>query len=257
MKGKRFSKKKKSYKILTKYITKIIPLFFILIMIFTGIKILIWIKDNIQNNKNAESISNYIEIDEKTESIEKYNIDFESLKQTNSETIAWIKVNGTSIEYPIVKTNNNDYYMTHSFDKTKNSAGWVFMDYRDKFDGTDKNMVIYAHNRRDGSMFGTLKNILSEDWQNNEENLIIPFITSNGKEEYRVFSVYKIENEDYYITTNFETNNKFQSFIDTIKSRSWKNFDVYIGTEDQILTLSTCADNNKYRVVLHAKKIFN
>ncbi len=64
-----------------------------------------------------------------------------------------------------------------------------------------------------------------------------------------------IKKEDYYITTNFGTDIEFETFIDKIKSRSVKNFDVDVNTEDHILTLSTCADNNKYRVVLHAKKI--
>lgn len=177
------------------------------------------------------------------------------MKQTNSDTIAWLKVNGTNIEYPVVKTKNNDYYMTHSFDKSYNSAGWVFMDYKDKFDGSDNNMVIYAHNRRDGSMFGTLKNILTEDWQNNESNYIIPFITENEEAEYQVFSVYKIEKEDYYITTNFGDDNEFQKFIDKIRTRSVKDFGIDVTIDDHILTLSTCADNNKYRIVLHAKKI--
>ena len=116
-------------------------------------------------------------------------------------------------------------------------------------------MVIYGHNRRDGSMFGTLKNILTEEWQNNTDNFSILLITENEKSEYKVFSVYRIEKEDYCITTNFGTDNKFKEFIDVIKSRSVKDFNVNVSIEDHILTLSTCADNNKYRVVLHAKKI--
>ena len=204
-------------------------------------------------------ISNSINIDTDNDNNEvtedRYEINFSGLKEVNSDIVGFLKVKGTDIEYPVVKTTNNDYYMTHSFDKSYNSVGWVFMDYKDRFDGTDNNMVIYAHNRRDGSMFGTLKNILTEEWQGTQENFIIPFITENEKAEYQVFSVYKVESEDYYITTNFGTDNEFQKFIDTIKSRSIKDFNVDVSTEDNILTLSTCADNNKYRVVLHAKKL--
>ena len=256
MKGKHYDDNKKKKKIKTKNI--IIPIFlliFISIMIFTGIKIFNWLKENKDSNVIIEDIQDSISIDDNTDTVDKYNVDFDSLKQKNSDTIAWLKVNGTSIEYPIVKTTNNDFYMTHSFDKSYNSAGWVFMDYKDKFDGTDNNMVIYGHNRRDGSMFGTLKNILTEEWQNNTDNFIIPLITENEKSEYRVFSVYRIEKEDYYITTNFGTDNEFQKFIDKIKSRSVKDFEIDVTTNDNVLTLSTCADNNKYRVVLHAKKI--
>ena len=252
MKGKRYNKDKKYKK---KIIFSIIFIIFVLIMIVTGIMIFKWAKENKKTNDIIDDIKNTISVDENVENKDKYNVNFEELKQTNSDTIAWIKVNGTNIEYPIVKTNNNDFYMTHSFDKSYNSAGWVFMDYENRFDGTDNNMVIYAHNRRDGTLFGTLKNILTEEWQSNEENYIIPFITENEKAEYQVFSVYKIENEDYYITTNFGTDNEYQKFIDTIKSRSIKDFNVDVSTEDNILTLSTCADNNKYRVVLHAKKV--
>ncbi|MCR5608308.1 MAG: class B sortase [Lachnospiraceae bacterium] len=242
----------------------IIQIFFIIfasITIVTGIMIFKWAKENKKSNdiivdiKDTVSVDEYNETEENTENKDKYTVNFEELKQTNSDTIAWIKVNGTNIEYPVVKTTDNDYYLTHSFDKSSNSAGWVFMDYENRFDGTDSNMVLYAHNRRDGSLFGTLNNILTNEWQSNTENFTIPFITEKEKAEYQVFSVYKIENEDYYITTSFETDNEFQKFIDTIKSRSIKDFNVDVTTEDHILTLSTCADNNKYRVVLHAKRV--
>ena len=251
MKGKRYNNNK-HYK---KIILTIIFWIFIVIMLISGIKIFKWAKENKESNEIIDEVKNTISIDDNIDNVEKYNVNFEKLKQTNSDTIAWIKVNGTNIEYPVVKTTNNDFYMTHTFDKKNNSAGWVFMDYENKFDGTDNNLVIYAHNRRDGSMFGTLKNILTEEWQSNIDNFKIPFITETEKSEYQVFSVYTIESEDYYITTNFETDNKFEKFIDTIKSRSIKDFDVNISTEDHILTLSTCANNNKYRVVLHAVKV--
>jgi len=256
MKGKRYNENKDKKKRKAKrIIIPILLLIFISIMIFIGIKIFNWLKENKNSNDIIEDIQDSISIDENIDTAHKYNIDFESLKQKNSDIFAWLIVNGTNIEYPVVKTTNNDYYMTHSFGKSYNSSGWVFMDYKDKFDGTDNNMVIYGHNRRDGSIFGTLKNILTEEWQKTQDNFIIPFITENEKSEYQVFSVYRIESEDYYITTNFGTDNEFQKFIDTIKSRSIKDFNVEVSTEDHILTLSTCADNNKYRVVLHAKKI--
>ena len=109
------------------------------------------------------------------------NVDFNELKNINENVVGWIQVNGTNINYPFVHTSNNDFYLTHSFDDSYNSAGWVFADSSNKLDGTDRNIVIYGHNRRDGGMFGTLKNILTDEWQSNSENLIIPFITENEK----------------------------------------------------------------------------
>ncbi len=184
----------------------------------------------------------------------KYTVDFNMLKKQNSDTVAWIKVNGTNIEYPIVKAKDNEYYLTHSFDKSSNSAGWIFADYKNKFDGTDKNIVVFGHNRKDKSMFGSLKNILTSEWQNNSENTEITFVSENENCLYKVFSIYQIEKEDYYIKTNFSNNNEFEKFLETIKNRSVKNFGTPVSSVDRILTLSTCASNDNYRIVLHAKK---
>ena len=89
----------------------------------------------------------------------------------------------------------------------------------------------------------------------NEDNKYITLVTENETQTYEVFSVYQIEAEDYYIKTKFNTEKEFEKFLQTIKKRSIKDFNVDISKKDTILTLSTCANNNKYRVVLHAKKI--
>lgn len=234
----------------------IVCLLLVGILIFSGIKIYKWYKENNNNNKIIEKVSEAVIIKEdEPEENNKYVIDFEALKKQNSETVAWLKVNNTKIEYPVVKTKNNDYYLTHSFDKSENSAGWIFADYKNKFDGKDKNIVVYGHNRRDGSMFGSLKNILSSKWYNNKENQNVIFNINGQNYTYRVFSVYQIEKEDYYIKTNFSSNNEYEKFLNTIKKRSVKDFKEDVSKDDTILTLSTCANNNMYRVVLHAKRI--
>ena len=147
----------------------------------------------------------------------------------------------------------NDYYLTHNFYKNYNKSGWIFVDESNKLDGNDKNTVIYGHNVRDNSMFGSLKKVITPEWYDNEENYKIKLITENGEKIYKVFSVYQIEAEDYYIQTEFDSNKQFEQFIETLQKRSIKNFNEKVTTENQILTLSTCANNNKYRIVLHAK----
>ena len=234
-----------------KTILFILEIISVIVIIISATEIYLWYVDNRKNEDLLHEISNNITVDNSKDN--KYNINFEGLKQTNSDTVAWLKVEGIPVEYPAVKTNNNDFYLNHSFDKSRNSAGWIFMDYANKLDGTDRNIVVYGHNRRDGSMFGTLKNILNEEWYNNEKNKFVTFNTESEQSVYEVFSVYEIEKEDYYIRTDF--NNDFREFINEIKSRSIKDFKNEVTNEDKILTLSTCADNNKYRVVLHAKKI--
>ena len=225
------------------------------ILIYSGIKIYKWYKDKTSNKEIVEQIKETVVVEDKNEYKEEYTIDFNKLKEQNKETVAWIKVNNTNIEYPVVKANNNNFYLNHSFDKSENLAGWIFADYRNKFDNTDKNIIIYGHNMRDGSMFGSLKNILNSDWYENEENTNITLYTENEKCIYKVFSIYKIESEDYYIKTEFSNDNEFEQFVNTIKNRSIKKFDIDVSKEDNILTLSTCANNNRYRIVLHAKKM--
>lgn len=251
------NKKNKSKKYKKAILNLVIYIMLLSILLYSGIKIYKWYKDKTNNNKIAEQIRDTVIVEEKNEdeNKEESKVDFNKLKEQNSDAVAWIKVNNTNIEYPVVKGSNNSFYLNHSFDKSNNSAGWIFADYRNKFDNTDKNIVIYGHNMKDNSMFGSLKNILNSDWYDNEENTNIILYTENEKCIYKVFSIYKIESEDYYITTEFENDKKFEQFVNTIKKRSIKEFDIDVSGSDNILTLSTCANNNKYRVVLHAKKI--
>lgn len=165
-----------------------------------------------------------------------------------------LKLNGTDIEYAVVKASDNNYYLDHNFENEYNKAGWIFADYKNKLDGTDRNIVIYGHNRRDGSMFASLKNILKEEWYSKEQNRKITFTTENEESIYEVLSIYQIEAEDYYITTDFK-NGEFLEYIETVKNRSIKDFNIEVTEEDNILTLSTCGNDNDYRVVLHARKL--
>ena len=236
-------------------ISIIIEIVLIGIIIFCLFKIGMWFWDNYKSNKVKD---NYKNVQEKIDNIDinkikDDTIDIKELKKKNPDTIGWLKVKNTSISYPIVKTSDNDFYMTHSFDKSYNSAGWPFMDFKNKFDGTDKNMVIYGHNRRNGDMFGTLSHTLKEEWYTNKDNKEIVLITDKGVQRYEVFSIYEVLNEEYYINTTF-TDESYAEFLNTVSNRSIYNFNTKIDSSKSVLTLSTCSGNDKYRTVLHAIK---
>lgn len=256
-KGRRFDKESKNQN-KSKIIAFILLITFICLLIFSSIKVVKYIKDSKKNEEIIDEISKSITINDTIEDTiddeGKYNIDFKTLKEKNSDTIGFLKVNGTDVDSIVVKGKDNSYYLSHNFEKEYNSAGWIFADYRNNLDGTDKNIIIYGHNMRNNTMFGTLKNILNSDWQENEGNRKITFITEEESAIYDVFSVYQIEAEDYYMKTDFKTG-EFKKYIDSMKSRSIYNFNVNISEDDSILTLSTCGNNNKYRVILHAKKV--
>lgn len=195
------------------------------------------------------------EISDNSEISDNNKVDFDELKAINPSCFAWIIVNGTNISYPIVQYTNNEYYLSHSFDNSYNSSGWIYADYRNTCDGYDKNLILYGHNRADKSMFSSLKNILDNSWYNNSENLTIDFYTPSGLEQYSVFSVYSIKVETYYLTTSFLSDKVYGSFLNELKNRSIHNFNVNLTSSDKILTLSTCSNNSAYRIVLHAKKV--
>lgn len=182
------------------------------------------------------------------------DVDLSKLKKDNSDTVGWININNTNINYPFVQTKDNDYYLEHSFDKKYNEAGWLFLDYRNKQDFSDKNNIIYGHSRLDKTMFGSLNKVLKKDWYSNHDNHVIRISLDNENTLWQVFSVYKIKTESYYITTSFNSDDDYLRFLDTISKRSIYDFDVHLDWNDKVLTLSTCYSDTE-RTVVHARLI--
>ena len=222
-------------------------------LVYSSINIIIWHKDNNHTKQIIKELQDTVDIKQVDEEIEIIKrINFDELKDKNKDTIGWIEVNNTNINYPFVQTSNNDYYLNHSFDKKYTDAGWVFMDYRNTLN--DKNIIIYGHARKDKSMFGTLKNTLKSDWINDENNHIITIYLKDENRYYQVFSTYHIKTEDYYITPNIDDEDEYMDFLNTLKDRSTHNYNVDLTKNDKILTLSSCY-NNTDKIVLHAKLI--
>lgn len=259
----------------------IILFFFILILSFifiiSIINIINWKLDSnntdnqIKNVQEKTSIvetqdTNNTEIIEQEEEISKTNpywdyikmnlidVDFIKLKNINSDTKGWIQLNGTNINYPFVQASNNKYYLKHSFDKSYNDAGWVFLDYRNNINKSEKNTIIYAHGRLDTTMFGSLKNILKSGWLNNSNNYVVKLSTEAENTLWQVFSVYHIPTTNDYIKVDFLSNSEFLDWTSMLIDRSAYNFSTSVSKNDNILTLSTCYNDNE-KVVLHAKLI--
>lgn len=247
------------------------------IFIISIANILKWTIDNKKTDKQTEIITNIKVIeevtdDENTEIIEqpitidknapywnfiKMNLidaDFNKLKQINKEVQGWIQVNGTNINYPYVQASDNDFYLNHSFDKSSNGAGWIFMDYRNNSQEFDKNTIIYGHGRSNTSMFGTLKNILKSSWFKDSNNYVIKLATEQENSLWEVFSVYKIPTTSDYLQIKFSSDEEFQNFANKLIERSAYNFNTPVNSTDKIITLSTCW-NDEEKVVMHAKLI--
>lgn len=146
--------------------------------------------------------------------------------------------------------------MNHGFDKSYNSSGSIFADYKNNLKNLDQNTILYGHNRRNGTMFNALNSTLEETWYKQFENQFINFNTISKATIWQIFSIYKIQVKDVSNPISFSSNVAFFSYIDSIKQNSIYNFNVDLNDNDKILTLYTCGDNTSYRIMVHAKLIY-
>jgi len=175
------------------------------------------------------------------------------LKQTNPDTVGWVSVNNTTVNYPVVQAENNSFYLVHDFNRNSNSLGWIFMDYRNDANNLQQNTIMYGHNlAKDKLMFGDLKKTLDPKWYKNPDNQYITFNTANADMQWKIFSIYKVAVTNDYLYNTFDTPEQFTEFINKMKSRSIYNFGVDVPADGKIITLSTCQNSGKNRLVIHA-----
>ena len=176
---------------------------------------------------------------------------FETLLKKNNDTVGWIQINNTKVNYPVVQADSNSYYLNRDYFKKKNSMGWIFMDYRNNIENLDRNTIIYGHNIKQGIMFGTIKNMMNKSWYSNANNQLITFNTLNKNMKWKIFSLYQINETEDYLKTEFESDDDYMNFLNMLKNRSKNNFNVELTPESKILTLSTCFSHTT-RHVVHA-----
>lgn len=210
----------------------------------------------IKVNGDEQEIDVETPIDSTKAYVEAFKGIFDTLQEKNKDTIGWIKVNNTNIEYPVVQTKDNDYYLHYDFNKKKNTFGWIFMDYRNNPVSLDQNTIIYGHNStRRKIMFSALIDTMQEEWYVNKTNQIITFNTPHFSMEWQIFSIYPIKVTSDYLYTNFNNQKEFTEFSNKLKSRSIYDFDIPVTNNDRILTLSSCLNSGSKRLVVHAKLI--
>ncbi len=170
-------------------------------------------------------------------------------KQSNPDTVGWIRISNTVIDYPLVRTTDNEFYVTHDFDKNPDEAGWVFMDYRCDFgpDDFSDNILTYGHNMADGSMYSDLKKY-QRDEAFYEANPIIEVSSLYGDYQYKIFAFMLcngVEGTDFefwnYINFASESGAwSFDEYIAKINDKSLINTNVDVKKGDKMLLLSTC-----------------
>ena len=177
-------------------------------------------------------------------------VDFLALRAINTDLVGWLYYEPLEINYPIVRGDDNEYYTHYTFENEKNASGAIFMDCLNKPDMSSYNTIIYGHNMRNGTMFGSLKKLLS-DYSIIEENPYFYVFTEEKAYMYEITSVY-ITNQasDTYNLVNNETEQ--QEYIDYIESSSTWYWEKELKNTDKIVTLSTCHGlHSNNRTVVH------
>ena len=180
------------------------------------------------------------------------SVDWNSLKSINQDIVGWIYIGALKLSYPVTHYTDNDFYLHRTFEKNDNFAGSIFEEYQNSTDFNDPNTIIYGHNMKNGSMFGTLSQ-LEEKYT---DDPYIWVLTPDGDYCYRIFSMKKASISDETYTLFMGTDETFTDWCNKMKASS----DIDTGaftftTESRILTLSTCTTDSGHRFVVQAQRI--
>ena len=179
---------------------------------------------------------------------------FEPLLKINPEVVGWITLPGTVIDYPVVRTDDNEYYLSHDIYGNESKRGAIFMDCGNSPNADNRNTILYGHNMRDGSMFKDLTRYKNEDFF--EENTTLWFYTLKEITQWEIFSAYVTKSEFNYIKKDFISDEDYLSFITALKDKSMHQTEIELNAEDRIITLSTCSyEVDDARFVVHARRI--
>ena len=162
----------------------------------------------------------------------------EELKSINSDYKMWIQIENTNINYPVVQSSDNDYYLKHNFRKESNISGTVFVESANDIDN-DKNIILYGHNMRNGTMFNNITNYKEESFFNEDNKINI--IMNNTLYEYEVFSVYVKNVSEVNLAIGFASEDEFINYAYNEAEESLYKKDVDFSAEDNLITLVTCS----------------
>lgn len=184
-------------------------------------------------------------------------VDFESLRNVNTDVIGWIYVNALSdiINYPVVQGKDNDEYLHATYEHHYNFAGTIFIDYENSRDFSDCNTLVYGHNMKNGSMFGSLKKFVS-DQSTYEKSKYFWILTPDKNYRYEIIAAYTTGVSSKTYTLFKGPGTEFEEYLDWIvNSSEIKTTPGELTLNDRIVTLSTCTGNQATRFVVQGKLV--
>ena len=181
-------------------------------------------------------------------------VDFMALQGINDDIVGWLKVGALDISYPVTQASDNDYYLHLTFELVQNAAGCIFVDYQNRPDFQDDNTIIYGHNMKDGSMFGTLKNFVQDGVYESDPYFWI--YTPERIYKYEIFNCSTVGAVSNTYTLEFGSRKEFQNYLDKALMQSQVDSSkVKVNSSDKIVTLSTCTGDEETRFVVQGKLV--
>lgn len=182
-------------------------------------------------------------------------IDFAALKSQNQDVCGWITVDGTNINYPVLRSGADkaeDFYLNHDLAGAKKTAGSIYIQRLNSADFSDSNTVIYGHNMLNGSMFASLKNFRNTEFFNTNRNMYI--YTPGHAKRYEIVAAFLYDDRHIINSFNFNMAEGMQAYIDTVKNPQTTVRNMLPGAElsldDKLITLSTCTSKSKERYLV-------
>ena len=256
-KGKRH--KKKNNKILV-----VIRIVLIITAITSATYILLYFYNSHKNKNLYTDILSNIEENRENKAGQESSVLVNAVKELqkeNADVKGWIKIDGTNINYPLLQTTDNDYYVSRNYKRENSKYGSIFMNYNSDLKNEKSHVIIYGHDMKDGQMFAGLLNYTNKAFY--EENPFITIATDEKEEKYKIICVFKSRQfyEDdtgvfrYYRYFDFNTQNELKEYVNNCKKEQLYDTKADI-TDSQIITLTTCEySQDNGRLVVVAQKI--
>lgn len=214
-----------------------------------------YVKEEPENEKSTETAEG-----EKKDKCP-ITVDFEGLRKTNPDVVGWIYIKDTGINYPIVQTKDNEYYLHRTFKKENSYIGAIFLDAMCKPDFGSFNNIIYGHNLKNGEMFGHLKGLYDTKYNSKADFKKHPriwVITPKDNREYQIFAAREInvdKDMDVY-TVEFEGYDEYRTYLNDQIKKSLYNTGVNPSEKKSMITLSTCTSSTETgRFIVQATRI--
>lgn len=257
IKREKEEKKEKRKDSVKRLISNIILLICILVFFWSAYQLyLIYDGYKAGDAANAEIQSYGLKVPEiDTDHYWKYYVDFEELLLHNQDTVAWIRFDEPEIiNYPVVISQDNAEYLTKTFKGGESIFGTIFTDMRNSGEFTDQNTILYGHNMKNGSMFGSLKKFKDATYL--EENPYFYIYTKNGMAaKYQIIAVKEVAYDSWHYQTNFGGYSDFLEYVEKIQDNSLHKVDVEIPASGKIVSLSTCTASDTTRLVVQGVRI--